>query len=83
MAYGGSTGRRVCGESPAVLGCGLASAGAALSCLGGAVLGRGGLDCGAGPATTMDEGLAAHQTRHHFLDLITQIKKMIGGGSLT
>lgn len=78
MAYGGSTGRRVCGESTAVLGCGLASAGAALSCLGGAVLGRGGLDCGAGPATTMDEGLATHQTRNHFINLIIQIQKMIG-----
>ncbi len=78
MAYGGSTGLRVRGESPAVLGGGLASAWADLSCLGGAFLGRSGLDCGAGPATTMDEGLAAHQICNHFFDLIIQIKEMIG-----
>lgn len=78
MAYGGSTGLRVRGESPAVLGGGLASAGAALSCLGGAFLGCSGMDSGAGPATTMDEGLATHQTRNHFINLIIQIQKMIG-----
>lgn len=33
------------------------------------------MDSGAGPATTMDEGLATHQTRNHFLNLTIQIHK--------
>jgi hypothetical protein len=36
------------------------------------------MDSGAGPATTMDEGLETHQTRNHFINLIIQIQKMIG-----
>lgn len=36
------------------------------------------MDFGAGPATTMDEGLAAHQTHNHYPHLIVQINKMIG-----
>lgn len=58
MAHGGSAGRRLCSEIPAVLGGGLAGAGANLQRLGGAFLGRGGMDCGAGPVAAVDEGLA-------------------------
>lgn len=58
MAYGGGTGRRVRGESPAVLCCGLVGPWAALQRLGGAFLGRGGMDSVVGPAAAVDEGLA-------------------------
>ncbi|MGL5040558.1 MAG: hypothetical protein ACRC6D_10745 [Aeromonas sp.] len=58
MAHSGGTGRRVCGESPSVLGGGLAGPWAALQRLGGAFLGRGGMDSVVGPAAAVDEGLA-------------------------
>lgn len=58
MAYGGGTGRRVRGESLAVLGCGLAGPWAALQRLGGTFLGRCGMDSVVGPAAAVDEGLA-------------------------
>ena len=59
MAYGGGTGRRVRGESPAVLGCGLVGAGATLQRLSRAFVGCGGMDCGAGSAAALDAGLTA------------------------
>ncbi len=58
MAHGGGAGRRLCSESPAVLGGGLAGTGAALQHLGWAFVGCGGMDCGAGPAAAVDAGLA-------------------------
>lgn len=58
MAHGGGAGRRLCSENPAVLGGGLAGAGATLQRLGGAFLGRGGMDSVAGAAAAVDEGLA-------------------------
>ena len=58
MAYGGGTGRRVRGESPAVLGGGLVGPWAAVQRLGGAFLGCGGMDSVVGPAAAVDEGLA-------------------------
>lgn len=58
MAHGGSAGRSLCSEIPAVLGGGLAGVGATLQRLGWAFLERGGMDCGAGPVASVDEGLA-------------------------
>lgn len=58
VAYGGGTGSRVRGESLAVLCCGLAGPWASLQYLGGAFLGRGGMDSVVGPAAAVDEGLA-------------------------
>ena len=58
MAYGGGNGRRVRGESLAVLCCGLVGPWAALQRLGGAFLGRGGVDSVGSPAAAVDEGLA-------------------------
>lgn len=75
MAHGGGTGRRIRGESPAVLGGELASARAALSCLGGAFVGSSGMDSVVGPAAALDEGVATHQAHNHFLNLIIQIQK--------
>ena len=63
MAYGGGTGSRVRGESPAVLGGGLAWPWAALQRLGGSFLGRGGMDSVVGPAAAVDEGLARSAAR--------------------
>ncbi len=58
MAYGGGSGRRVRGESPAVLGFGLVGPWAALQRFSGAFLGRGGMDSVVGSAAAVDEGLA-------------------------
>lgn len=58
MAYGGSSGRRVRGESPAVLGCGQVGPWAALQRFSGAFLERGGMDSVVGLAAAVDEGLA-------------------------
>lgn len=54
MAYGGGTGRRVRGESPAVLGCGLVVPRAALQRLGGAFLGCGGMASVVVPVAAVD-----------------------------
>ena len=73
MAYGGSSCRSVRGESPAVLGCGLVGAWAALQRLGGAFVGSSRMDSVVGPAAALDEGVATHQAHNHFLNLIIQI----------
>jgi len=57
VAYGGGTGRRIRGEIPAVLGCGLVGSWAALQRLGGAFLGHGSMDSAAGAGTALDSGL--------------------------